>query len=58
MSVRPYRIVKKLKPQSTDPFVLQAAQTWFDREAKVLYKLGEYPQIPQLPILRKIKNFI
>lgn len=45
---RPYRIVKKLKPQSTNPVVLQAAQVWFEREAQVLYQLGEHPQIPKL----------
>lgn len=45
---RPYRIVKKLKPKFTDPVVLQAAQVWFEREAQVLYQLGEHPQIPKL----------
>jgi len=44
----PHRIVKLLKPQSTDPLDLQAAQVWFDREAKTLYKLGEHSQIPKL----------
>jgi serine/threonine protein kinase len=49
---RPYRIVKKLKPQSNDPFVLQAAQILFEREAQVLYQLGELSQVPrQIPKL-------
>jgi serine/threonine protein kinase len=45
---RPYRIVKKLQPQFTDPSVCKAAQVWFEREAQVLYQLGEHPQIPKL----------
>ncbi len=49
---RPYRIVKKLKPQSTEPFVLQAAKDLFEREAQVLYKLGEPSEVPrQIPKL-------
>ncbi|MDT9180450.1 MAG: serine/threonine-protein kinase [Limnospira sp. PMC 1291.21] len=44
----PHRIVKQLKPSSTQPRVLKVAQDWFDREAKTLYKLGEHSQIPQL----------
>ena len=49
---RPYRIVKKLKPQSNQPFVLQAAKILFEREAQVLYKLGEPSEVPrQIPKL-------
>ncbi|MBD2018254.1 serine/threonine protein kinase [Microcoleus sp. FACHB-53] len=44
----PLTVLKKLKPQSTDPFSLQLARSLFDTEVKVLYKLGTHNQIPQL----------
>ena len=44
----PYRVVKKLKPQITNPSNLEIAQRLFDTEAKTLYKLGTHNQIPQL----------
>lgn len=44
----PLCVVKQLKPKSTDPFTLQTARRLFDREAQVLYKLGNHDQIPRL----------
>lgn len=44
----PVCVVKQLKPQSTDPLTLQTAKRLFDREAQVLYKLGNHDQIPRL----------
>lgn len=41
-------VVKQLKPQSNDPFVLQTARRLFETEAKVLHMLGKHSQIPQL----------
>jgi serine/threonine protein kinase len=44
----PLRVVKKLNPQSSDPFVLQIARRLFEKESQVLYKLGSCDRIPQL----------
>ena len=44
----PRCIVKKLQPQSNEKFILETARRLFDNEAKVLYKLGNHPQIPRL----------
>ncbi len=44
----PLCVVKQLKPKSTDAFTLQTARRLFDREAQVLYKLGNHNQIPRL----------
>ncbi|WP_019498665.1 protein kinase domain-containing protein [Pseudanabaena sp. PCC 6802] len=44
----PKCVVKRLKPQSADPFVLQTAKRLFDTEAAVLYQLGSHDQIPRL----------
>ncbi|AFZ24473.1 tetratricopeptide repeat protein,tetratricopeptide repeat protein,protein kinase family protein [Cylindrospermum stagnale PCC 7417] len=44
----PECVVKKLKPQSTDPVTLETARRLFDTEAQVLYKLGTHDRIPQL----------
>ena len=41
-------VVKQLKPQSNNPFVLQTARRLFETEAKVLHMLGKHSQIPQL----------
>jgi eukaryotic-like serine/threonine-protein kinase len=42
-------VVKEIKPpQSTDPEVLQAAKTQFEREATALCDLGQHPCIPKL----------
>lgn len=41
-------VVKQLKPATTAPPVLQIARCLFEREAQVLYKLGNHPQIPRL----------
>jgi serine/threonine protein kinase len=45
---RPYRVVKMLKPQASDPQTLAVARRLFDTEVAVLYKLGKHPQIPEL----------
>ena len=45
---KPYRVVKKLKPQCTNPDDLEIAQRLFNTEAQTLYKLGTHNQIPQL----------
>ena len=44
----PICVVKQLQPKSTDPLTLQTAKRLFDREAQVLYKLGNHDQIPRL----------
>lgn len=44
----PLCVVKQFKPQVADPIQLQTASRLFDTEAKVLYQLGEHPQIPRL----------
>ncbi|MEA5506361.1 tetratricopeptide repeat protein [Halotia wernerae UHCC 0503] len=44
----PQCVVKKLKPQATDPVTLETARRLFDTEAQVLYKLGTHDRIPQL----------
>ncbi|NMG09004.1 serine/threonine-protein kinase [Brasilonema sp. UFV-L1] len=44
----PYCVVKRLKPQFTDPFLLQTARRLFEQEAQVLYQLGNHEQIPRL----------
>ena len=44
----PKCVVKRLQPQSHDPFVLQTAKRLFDTEAAVLYQLGSHDQIPRL----------
>lgn len=44
----PLCVVKQLKPQSSEEFVLNTARRLFDNEANVLYKLGNHPQIPRL----------
>ena len=44
----PICVVKQLKPKSTDPTTFEIARRLFDREAQVLYKLGNYDQIPRL----------
>ncbi|MDF5720336.1 MAG: protein kinase [Rhizonema sp. PD37] len=44
----PHCVVKRLKSQFSNLFVLQTATRLFDREAQVLYKLGHHDQIPRL----------
>jgi serine/threonine protein kinase len=44
----PTCVVKQLKPQSKSPQTLELARRLFDTEAHVLYRLGEYEQIPRL----------
>ena len=44
----PRCIVKKLQPQSNKKFILETARRLFDNEARVLYRLGNHPQIPRL----------
>ncbi|NMG08211.1 serine/threonine-protein kinase [Brasilonema sp. UFV-L1] len=45
---KPYCVVKQLKPPLTASWALQTATRLFDREAQVLYKLGNHDQIPRL----------
>lgn len=44
----PISVLKKLQPFYQDSAILQDAQKRFFREAKVLQKLGEHPQIPDI----------
>jgi tetratricopeptide (TPR) repeat protein/tRNA A-37 threonylcarbamoyl transferase component Bud32 len=45
----PTCVVKQLKPKNPDPSILQTARVLFDREAKVLYTLGNaHNQVPRL----------
>jgi eukaryotic-like serine/threonine-protein kinase len=44
----PHCVVKRFKPQLTDPLALQEAMRLFDTEADVLYRLGNHEQIPRL----------
>ena len=44
----PFCVVKQLHPKSDEEFVLETARRLFDNEAKVLYRLGNHPQIPRL----------
>ena len=44
----PFCVVKQLQPKSNEDFVLDTARRLFDNEAKVLYRLGNHPQIPRL----------
>lgn len=45
----PQCVVKHFKPKNTAPLILEAARVLFDREAKVLYNLGQaHDQIPRL----------
>ncbi|MBW4646160.1 MAG: tetratricopeptide repeat protein [Goleter apudmare HA4340-LM2] len=44
----PQCVVKRLKPQASDPATLEIARRLFDTEAQVLYKLGTHDRIPQL----------
>lgn len=45
---RPRCVVKKLQPQSNEPFILETARSFFNRKVEVLYRLSEHPQIPRL----------
>lgn len=45
---QPYCVLKQLNPQVKDEASFQLAKRLFDTEAKVLYRLGEHPQIPRL----------
>jgi len=45
---KPQCVVKRFKPQSNDPFLLQEAKCLFDSEPKILKKLGSHDRIPQL----------
>ena len=44
----PLCVVKQLKPRDTDAATLATAQRLFEREAEMLYRLGEHDQIPRL----------
>lgn len=45
---KPHCVVKQLKPILSNAFDLQTATRLFDREAQVLYRLGNHDQIPRL----------
>jgi serine/threonine-protein kinase len=45
---QPWCVVKQLKPQAKEPWMLQTARRLFDLEASVLARIGNHPQIPQL----------
>lgn len=48
-SPKPKCVVKHLRPQSSDPAVIQIAQKLFNREAEVLYRLSNlHSEIPKL----------
>jgi serine/threonine protein kinase len=44
----PKCVVKKIKPQSSSPMVLQTARDKFEAEVQMLYQLGTHAQIPRL----------
>jgi len=44
----PHCVVKQLQPQISDLEMFQTVRRLFDREAQVLYRLGNHPQIPGL----------
>ena len=44
----PWCVVKQLKPQLKEPWMLQTARRLFNLEALVLARIGNHPQIPQL----------
>lgn len=44
----PNCVIKKLKPASSRPEILQIARRLFDTEANILHQLGEHDQIPRL----------
>jgi serine/threonine protein kinase len=44
----PKCVVKKIKPQSSSPVVLQTARDKFEAEVQMLYQLGTHAQIPRL----------
>jgi serine/threonine-protein kinase len=45
---QPKCVIKQLRPNTTDPTVIQMARELFEREAKTLGKIGNHPQIPRL----------
>ncbi|MEO0455409.1 MAG: tetratricopeptide repeat protein [Cyanobacteria bacterium P01_A01_bin.114] len=44
----PTCVIKQLKPHLQDAESMKTARRLFDTEARVLYRLGEHPQIPRL----------
>ncbi len=45
---RPPCVIKQLRPSADAPQVLEMARDLFQREAKILGKIGNHPQIPRL----------
>ena len=45
---KPRCVIKQLKTQSDDPKIIDLASRLFEQEVRVLYQLGEHPQIPSL----------
>ncbi|HBC42861.1 MAG TPA: hypothetical protein DCZ88_13465 [Pseudanabaena sp.] len=48
LSTHPTCVVKQLKPDSSEPFVLETAKRLFTQEAEILYSLGSHDRIPSL----------
>lgn len=44
----PYCVIKQLRPSTDAPQVLEMARDLFQREAKILGKIGSHPQLPRL----------
>ncbi len=47
-SAKPKCVVKQLKPQSNEPEVISLAKRLFEQEVRILYQIGEHPQIPSI----------
>jgi serine/threonine protein kinase len=41
-------VVKQLKPQSDDPQIIDLSKRLFEQEVRILYQVGEHPQIPSI----------
>ncbi|MFN5839202.1 MAG: protein kinase domain-containing protein [Pseudanabaena sp.] len=48
LPTHPTCVVKQLKPDSSEPFVLEAAKRLFTQEAEILYSLSSHDRIPSL----------
>ena len=45
---RPPCVIKQLRPTTTEPQLLEMARDLFQREANILGKIGNHPQLPRL----------
>ncbi len=41
-------VVKQLKPQSRDSQIIELSKRLFEQEVRILYQVGEHPQIPSI----------